>query len=266
MDPEQHQNTHHAEFWGTPQSCEYYDLKCSKWDGTSPLAFNATATRSTEDIRQRKRPKDKAKWDHIVTTYVTGATEKLCVCDFLPNTTTFLCFFKSGKHTETAAVPPRGTHTKTQTEEHYAACAVKWSEKCTACTLGKPNHPSLNTWCTTEERILLVKTRQLTPADRTSFVLTSADMAGIFRVLTACVEPAETDPEGVGGPVLWSLRRSLRLRRRGEFTGLDQGLRLRPDKVVLCLHLWTLPPLDDLSRKERKEGEESERRQNERAA
>ncbi len=82
--------------------------------------------------------------------------------------------------------------------------------------------------------------QQFTPADRPGFVLTSADMVGIFRVLTACAEAAETDPEGVGSleGVLWSLRRCLRLRRRrGELTGLDQGLRLRPDKVILCLHL-----------------------------
>lgn len=86
-----------------------------------------------------------------------------------------------------------------------------------------------------------------------AFILASMDVFGTSRVSTVCVE-AETDPEGVGGleGVLWSLRRSLRLRRRGELAGLNQGLRLRPDKVILRLHLWALPPLNDLRRKGRK--------------
>lgn len=111
----------------------------------------------------------------------------------------------------------------------------------------KPNHPSLNTYCrraNASDRDSAVYTRW-----QDSFVLTSPGMVGICLILRVWVE-AETDPERVGGLVLWSLWRSLRLRRRGEFTGLDQGLRLRPDKVILCLHLWTLPPLDDLREEE----------------
>lgn len=60
-----------------------------------------------------------------------------------------------------------------------------------------------------------------------------------------------THPQGVWvlEGVLRVLRRGLRLRRRRQLAGLDQGLRLRPDKVVLCLHIWSLPPLDDLRRR-----------------
>ena len=183
------------------------------WVRPSLLAFNKTSTSSPEDIRRRKRQKHNAS----VTT--AEKLQRLSAKRYIP------VFSKRGNHPGS----PRGRHTKTQTGTlHCMCCEMEWE---------KTNHPSLNTYSDRDSAF--------NTGWKDSFVLTSPGMVGICLIFRVWVE-AETDPERVGGLVLWSLWRSLRLRRRGEFTGLDQGLRLRPDKVILCLHLWALPPLDDL--------------------
>lgn len=61
----------------------------------------------------------------------------------------------------------------------------------------------------------------------------------------------QTDPEWEGSPgrvLLWGVG----LWGRSPSTGHNQRLRLWPDKIILCLHLWTFPPLDDLRGKERR--------------
>lgn len=153
------------------------------------------------------------------------------------------------------AGPPRGTHTKTQTEDHYTVWALKWSGKCTACTLEQPKPPFFKHMVHNRRgnQDVPVYTRR-----QHGFVFTPLDMVDIYFLEFEHFKwSAETDPEGVWGleGVLWAFWWSLRLRRRGEFTGLDQGLRLRPNKVILCLHFWTLPPLDDLRRREREKEE-----------
>lgn len=93
------------------------------------------------------------------------------------------------------------------------------------------------------------------PSNRTFFCYVLTSHSGEAAYLDLFCLETDTDPEGVGGleGVLWFLWRCLRLRRRRELAGLDQGLRIWPDIVVLCLHLGSLPPLDDLGRKERVE-------------
>lgn len=126
---------------------------------------NSSLLRTHRGHQAKRETKiQRAKWDHIATTHVPGATERLQRFTAKHN---IPVYFKSGKHKETTAGRPRGTHTKTQTDDHQTICAVKGSENGTACPLEKPNRPSLNTRCTTEEQILLVETQQLTPADGT---------------------------------------------------------------------------------------------------
>lgn len=205
----------------------------------------------TEGIRQRERPKYKE---------LNGTTSPPHMCPVLlkgysdlPPNTTFLCILNlANTRRQRLGGPEEHTQKHRQTTIKYMCCERKWAWYSVSTGKTKPpffKHTVHNRGANSPGRDSAAHTRW-----RDASILASPDVFGTFRVLTVCAE-AETDPEGAGGleGVLWSLRRSLRLRWRGELAGLNQGLRLRPDKIILCLHLWALPPLNDLRRKGGKE-------------